>query len=93
MNHLIQMTHVAIQASPDVNQRLVAALIALAIALLIALIGVSNMKSKLKSVRKEQTANQYIREGSMTLQSQRDLFLHSHTEKRPRADKTKQSAN
>ena len=85
------MTHVAMQASPDVNQRLVAALIALGIALLIALVGVSNMKSKLKSVRKEQTANQYIREGSMTLYSQHDLFLHSQTEKRPRADKAGQN--
>ncbi|HPX92934.1 MAG TPA: hypothetical protein PK646_01085 [Bacillota bacterium] len=77
-------------ASPDIRQRLTAAAIALLIALLIAWIGVSNMKAKLKSVRKEQTANRYIREDSLTLTSQRDLFLHKQLEKRPKAEKSKE---
>ena len=74
-------------ASPDIRQRLTAAAIALLIALLIAWIGVSGMKAKLKSVRKESMANRYIRDDSLRLRSQSDLFLHKQLDKRPRAVK------
>lgn len=90
MNTFITLTIFILQAagSPDLGSRLTAAVIALAIALLIALIGVSGMKGKLKSVKKQQMANQYVREGSMNLRSQNDLFIHKQVEKRPRAQKT-----
>lgn len=90
MNTLITLTAFILQASgsPALGSRLTAAVIALVIALLIAWIGVSGMKGKLKSVRKQQMANQYVREGSMKLRSQNDLFIHKQVEKRPRAEKT-----
>lgn len=93
MNPLITQTIFILQASgsPDLKQRLTAAAIALVIALLIAWIGVSGMKGKLKSVKKQAMANQYVREGSMNLQSQNDLFLHKQVQKRPKAEKTPQN--
>ncbi|MFA5586504.1 MAG: hypothetical protein WDA02_08180 [Saccharofermentanales bacterium] len=82
---LTQAIPLLLQAS---SQRLTAAIIALALALLIALISVSGMKAKLKSVKKERTANQYVRQGSMNLRSQSDLFLHRNVTRSPRAAKT-----
>jgi len=48
----------------------------LVVALLIALITAEVTRSKLKSVRQQQYAQDYIREGSMKLKHSRDLFLY-----------------
>lgn len=53
--------------------------IALIIGLIIALIMTSLEKAKLKSVKKQQNASQYVRKDSMHLRNSRDLFLYSHT--------------
>lgn len=52
--------------------------IALVIGFVIAKIVVGNMKSKLKTVRKQVAANSYMKSGSMNIIDSRDLFLY-HT--------------
>ena len=58
-------------------------LISLGIGFLIALIVTGCMKSKLKSVRKQLNAKDYIKQGSMQLTSSKDLYLYNvvHREK------------
>lgn len=87
MTTTLLLTIILQASSPDLSRRLMAAAIALVIALFIAWIGVSGMKAKLKSVRKESMANRYIRDDSLRLRSQSDLFLHKQLDKRPRAVK------
>ena len=48
----------------------------LIVALLIAFIVIGVWKAQLKSVRKQDLATSYIREGSMALRAQQDIFLH-----------------
>lgn len=55
------------------------ALASLAIGFVIALIVVSVMKGKLKSVRPQNAAADYVRPGSMRLTESQDLFLYTHT--------------
>lgn len=52
--------------------------IAIVIGFAIAIIVVGNMKSKLKTVRKQATANSYVKDGSLNITESRDLFLY-HT--------------
>ncbi len=51
--------------------------IALIIGLIIAFLVTSSMKSKLKSVRYQANAREYIRSGSFNLKHSRDLYLYS----------------
>lgn len=51
--------------------------IAVIIGLIIALLVTSSMKSKLKSVRYQANAREYIRSGSFNLKHSRDLYLYS----------------
>ena len=51
--------------------------IAVIIGLIIALLVTSSMKSKLKSVRYQANARDYIRSGSFNLKHSRDLYLYS----------------
>lgn len=60
--------------------------IALVIGFVIAKIIVGNMKSKLKTVRKQAAANSYTKDGSINITESRDLFLY-HTV--TRTEKTK----
>ena len=53
------------------------AAIAVIIGLIIALLVTSSMKSKLKSVRYQANAREYIRSGSFNLKHSRDLYLYS----------------
>ena len=53
------------------------AAIAVIIGLIIALLVTSSMKSKLKSVRYQANARDYIRSGSFNLKHSRDLYLYS----------------
>lgn len=52
--------------------------VSLVIGFVIAKIVVGNMKSKLKTVRSQTTANSYVKNGSMQITDSRDLFLY-HT--------------
>ena len=52
-------------------------LISIGIGLVVALIATLVMKSQLKSVKEQKTANLYTRHGSMNLRVQNDLFLYS----------------
>ncbi len=58
--------------------------IALGIGLVIALIVVSTMKGKLKSVRFQQAAADYVRAGSLNVTTSRDIFLYAHVSRQAR---------
>lgn len=53
-------------------------LVAFIIGLVVALIATGIMRGKLKSVRKQHTANQYTRPGSMQITKSTDLYLYSN---------------
>lgn len=65
--------------------------IALVIGFVIAKIIVGNMKSQLKTVRKQAAANSYMRNGSMNITENRDLFLY-HTVTRSEKPKNNSSS-
>lgn len=52
--------------------------------LVIGLITVGIMASRMKTVRSQNTASDYVRSGSMQLTNQRDIFLYSHVSRRPK---------
>ena len=56
--------------------------IAVAAGLIIAAIATGVMKSQLKSVRFQATADNYVTPGSMQLTRSNDIFLYSHLDKR-----------
>lgn len=56
--------------------------IALVIGLVVALIATGVMKGKLKTVRKQAKADDYVMPGSMQLTNSRDLFLYTHLDRR-----------
>ena len=58
--------------------------IAVIIGLLVALLVTSSMKSKLKSVRYQSNAREYIKGGSFKLHRERDLYLYSTITRIPR---------
>jgi uncharacterized protein len=68
--------------------RLIAAAVTIMLPLLIALIVLGGWKRQLISVRKENYARAYVREGSMALTVRRDDFLHRHVDKTRRAEKS-----
>ena len=54
-------------------------LIACVIGLVLSLIITGIMRSKMKSVRYERAARNYIKSGSMVVERSRDMYLYSHT--------------
>ena len=58
--------------------------ISMAVGILIALIVVGIMAYKMKSVRPQNSAGDYIRPGSMHLTQSRDIFLYSHVHRTPK---------
>lgn len=54
-----------------------AIIISLVVGFVIAFIVTSTMKAKLKSVRKQAAANEYVKSGSMNVLDSRDLYLYS----------------
>lgn len=60
-------------------------LIALGIGFVISLIVTGIMKSKLKTVHSQSSADDYTREGSMQLTKESDLFLYKHVERSEKA--------
>lgn len=65
---------------------------ALVIGFVIARIFVGNMKSELKTVRKQAAANSYVRSGSMNITESNDLFLY-HTVTRTKKAKSSSSGS
>lgn len=63
------------------KSRLIWGVISLVLALVIALTVTGVWRGQLTSVRKENLATAYFREGSMVLTDQRDIFLHRHVRK------------
>lgn len=63
-------------------------LIALGIGLVVAWIVTGSMKAKLKTVRQQAKADDYIASGSLQLTHSRDLFLYTHLDRRekPKSD-------
>lgn len=58
--------------------------ICMGVGMLIGLITVAVMSAKMKSVRSQSSAADYVRNGSMQLQSNRDIFLYSHVTRTPK---------
>ena len=67
-----------------IQYRMWSAVVSLAIAIIIACIVTAFWKFQLKSVRKQNLAHAYIREGSMAVTAKRDVFLYRHMSKTPR---------
>ena len=67
--------------------------VALVIGLITALIVTGVMKSRLKSVAPQRDATSYVRQGSMKLTNQRDLFLYRdvHRTERPKESRSSDS--
>jgi len=63
------------------KSRLIWGAISLVLALVIALTVTGVWRGQLTSVKKENLATAYFREGSMVLTDQRDIFLHRHVRK------------
>jgi predicted permease len=82
-------TFVLEMSASEFASRRSAAIIALVLALLIAWMWVAGMKSKLKSVRKEDMAHKYIAEGSMNVRVQKDRFLYKNVVATPRPKQNK----
>lgn len=63
-------------------------IVSLVIGLVAALIATSVMKGQLKSVRANDTATEYIKQGSMNVSVSRDIFLYRHISrtKRPKSN-------
>ncbi len=73
-------------AAETMKYRLYGGIIAIVLALIIALIVTGIWRRQLISVRKENLAHEYIRNDSMVLTDQRDIFLHRHVQKIRRAE-------
>lgn len=58
--------------------------ISMAVGMLIGLIAVGIMASKMKTVRSQSGASEYVRSGSMHLTHSRDIFLYSHVHRTPK---------
>ena len=56
--------------------------------LVIGLIAVGIMSAKMKTVRSQSHASDYVRPGSMQLTNQRDIFLYSHVSRRAKPKQT-----
>lgn len=89
--NVILLTNVLLTATPEggMNWILKALLIAVGIGLVVGLIYASILKGELTSVYKNDTAADYTREGSFKVETSRDLFLYSKTEKEEKPQEEK----
>ena len=76
--------NIPLTPSERAEYRLYAIMISLGLALAIAWYVTSKWKGQLVSVRREELAHAYIREGSMVLTARNDMFLYRHVHKTPR---------
>lgn len=66
-------------------------LIALGVGIVLSLIIVLLMRSKMKTVRRQPAASDYMKQGSMDITKSRDLFLYTHLDKKAIPKKTESS--
>lgn len=59
-------------------------LISIVIGLVAALVVTGVMKSKLKTIREQETASQYVRSGSLSITDRREIFLYNQVQRRKR---------
>lgn len=57
-------------------------IIAFVVGLVVAVVATNIMKAKLKTVRFQPAAREYVRSGSMSVNEQKDLFLYTHVDRR-----------
>lgn len=67
--------------------------IALVVGFLLALMVVGNMKSKLKTVRSQDGAASYIRDGSMNITNSSDLYLYRTVTRTKKAEENNNSSS
>ncbi len=60
--------------------------ISLVIGLVVAFVATTTMKGKLKSVRANDTATEYVKQGSMNVTLARDIFLYRHISRTEKPD-------
>lgn len=68
-------------------------IIAIVVGFLLSLIVVGNMKSKLKTVRSQDGAANYIRDGSMNITGSRDLYLYRTVTREKKAENNNSSGS
>lgn len=68
-------------------------IIAVVVGFLLSLMVVGNMKSKLKTVRSQDGAADYIRDGSMNITGSRDLYLYRTVTRVKKADENKNNSS
>ncbi len=68
-------------------------LLALIVGLVIALIAVSGMKAQLKSVRRQNQANAYVKSGSMNITRAGDYFMYRTVTRRPKPQNNSSSSS
>ena len=68
-------------------------LLALIVGLVIALIVVSSMKAQLKSVRRQNQANAYVKSGSMNITRAGDYFMYRTVTRRPKPQNNSSSSS
>jgi len=85
--------NIPLTASERETYRLAALAVSLGLALVIAFCVTFGWRRQLVSVRREELAHGYIREGSMVLTAQKDIFLYRqvHKVRRPETDKSSSS--
>lgn len=77
---------------PRGNMPLMWMVISIGVGLILAFSTVAVMKAKMKTVRPEEQANNYVRDGSMNITGKMDIFLYS-TVKRTEREKNKGSGS
>ena len=70
------------QAKKHKPNFIIIAIVSLLLGFLFSLIPLASMKSKIRNVSKKTTAASYVREGSMNLTTNRDIFLYANTASR-----------
>ena len=68
-------------------------LLAVIVGLIIALIAVSSMKAQLKSVRRQNQANAYVKSGSMNITRAGDYFMYRTVTRRPKPQNNSSSSS
>ena len=68
-------------------------ILALIVGLVVALIAVSSMKAQLKSVRRQNQANAYVKAGSMNITRAGDYFMYRTVTRRPKPQNNSSSSS
>ena len=86
MNNMMIMLVVAEEAAKKAPNFKVILIASLVIALIVGLLRMLSLKGQLTSVHKSESAADYTRDKSFRVDTSRDLFLYSKTEKKEKTD-------